>query len=444
MSDRLVTIAVSVLLQDAGEATRSLELMKAVRAISPSGYTMRGIFFSHGSKFDPIIEENGFELYPVEPKMEGRGFLSDLKPTTTNFIGDTQLAAELLRGEIGALQACRPDFILHGFWPIAGLARRMVSPAIPGISFLPLPLASSTYAFLMKDTPDQIKPLTHLPVKTRRKIMAAIPKSLILKLPILRQKNLLRAARQCGWSGTPLKNLFDLLRADFTVVNDLAEFYGDVSIPSNYAITGPIYAQSVTIQKHLDPRIESVFQKSSERQINIFCSMGSSAKKELLMEAAKAIASLPENQFHAVILAPSAICPLDEILAVVKDHKNIYVTDQFVPAACVNAMADITLCHGGQGTLQTAMVSESPVIGVAMQPEQQINLDHIVSKGAGIRIPITRWNKKNVLAAMESLVSDSSYQKSAAQLGQTMKQADGGPCAAQAIWRFIEANPAKD
>lgn len=444
MSDRLVTIAVSVLLQDAGEATRSLELMKAVRAISPSGYTVRGIFFSHGSKFDPVVEENEFELYHVEPKMEGKGYLSDLKPTATNFIGDTQLAAELLRGEIGALQACRPDFILHGFWPIAGLARRMVSPAIPGISFLPLPLASSTYAFLMKDTPDQIKPLTHLPVKTRRKIMAAIPKSLILKLPILRQKNLLRAARQCGWSGTPLKNLFDLLRADFTVVNDLAEFYGDVSIPSNYAITGPIYAQSVTIQKHLDPRIESVFQKSSERQINIFCSMGSSAKKELLMEAAKAIASLPENQFHAVILAPSAICPLDEILAVVKDHKNIYVTDQFVPAACVNAMADITLCHGGQGTLQTAMVSESPVIGVAMQPEQQINLDHIVSKGAGIRIPITRWNKKNVLAAMESLVSDSSYQKSAAQLGQTMKQADGGPCAAQAIWRFIEANPAKD
>ncbi|WP_283608892.1 glycosyltransferase [Faecalispora anaeroviscerum] len=443
MSDRLITIAVSVLLQDAGEATRSLELMKEVRAMTPTGYTVRGIFFTHGSKFDPVVEENGFELYHVAPAMEGQGYLNDLKPTATNFIGDSQLAAELLRGEVSALQACRPDFVLHGFWPIAALARRMVSPAIPGICFVPLPLASPTYAFLMKDIPDQIKPLTFLPLKARRKIMAAIPKSLILKLPILKQPNLLHAASQCGWNGAPLTNLFDLLRADFTIVNDLAEFYTDVSIPANYEITGPVYAQSIIAQKQ-DFQTKSVFEKSNEQQINIFCSMGSSAKKGLLIEAAKAIAALPEQKYHAVILVPNAICPLDDILPIVKDHANIYVTDQFVPAACVNATADVTLCHGGQGTIQTAMVSESPIIGVAMQPEQQINLDHIVSQGAGIRIPITRWNKKNIISALESIVADSSVRKNAARLGKTMRQANGKSCAAQAIWKFIAANHAKD
>jgi hypothetical protein len=48
------TVVVSVALQDAGEATRSLEIMNGVRAIAPSNYTIRVIFFSHGSKFDKI------------------------------------------------------------------------------------------------------------------------------------------------------------------------------------------------------------------------------------------------------------------------------------------------------------------------------------------------------------------------------------------------------
>lgn len=72
----LVTIAVSVALQDAGEATRAVELMKAVRDCAPEGNKFRVVFFSHGSKFDPLVTESGFELIRVDPPMEGEGYLS--------------------------------------------------------------------------------------------------------------------------------------------------------------------------------------------------------------------------------------------------------------------------------------------------------------------------------------------------------------------------------
>lgn len=136
ISNKLITIVVSVVLQDAGEATRSLEIMNGLRAITPDGYTLRVIFFSHGSKFDNKVLENGFEVYPVKPDMEGNGYYADFRPSPTNFIGDTQFAEKLLEGEIEALQQCKPDLILYGFWPIASLARRMVRPSIPGICFL--------------------------------------------------------------------------------------------------------------------------------------------------------------------------------------------------------------------------------------------------------------------------------------------------------------------
>lgn len=83
----------------------------------------------------------------------------------------------------------------------------------------------------MKDVPDQMKPLTFLPIRLRRKIMDVIPASMALKAPILRQSNLLNAAKECGWNGEPLANLFDLLKADLTIVNDFAEFYKNVPIP---------------------------------------------------------------------------------------------------------------------------------------------------------------------------------------------------------------------
>ena len=125
--EKRVTIAVSVLLQDAGEATRSLAIMRAVRDAAPEGYRVRGVFFSHGSKFENDVLKSGFELLPVKPALPGEGYLSDLKPGPHDFVGDEHLAAELLKGEIAAMRECRPDFVLHGFWPFAGLARRMAA-----------------------------------------------------------------------------------------------------------------------------------------------------------------------------------------------------------------------------------------------------------------------------------------------------------------------------
>lgn len=437
-AEKQITIVISVLLQDAGEATRSLEIMKGIRETAPDGYTIRGVFFSHGSKFDEKILENGFDIQRVTPDLEGKGFRNDLQPSANNFVGDPLLAVELLKGEIAALKTWKPDFILYGFWPFAGLARRMISPAVPGICFLPLPLEPSVYgSHLMTDVPDQIKPLTFLPAGLRRGIVRVIPARLILKAPIMRQTNILNAAAACGWSVGQLANLFDMLKADLTVINDFSDFYNGVPIPKNYIITGPLYAPSKT-SEIVDPEIETVFEKKNKDQVNIFCTMGSSGKKECLLEAVKAISALPETNYHAVILVPEAICPITDVLQIIKDKSNIYATNKFIPITLVNARADITICHGGQGTIQTALVSGSPIVGFAMQPEQQINLDHIVLRGAGIRIPAPRWSKRNIISAIHTVTSDNNYRENAVQLGKMMAKVNGKRETAKTIWEFME------
>lgn len=431
-----VVIAVSAALQDAGEATRSLEIVKGIRDYAPEGYGVRVIFLSNGGRFEQRALDNGFEIYHAAPQLEGVGFHNDLKPGNNNFIGSEELSTELLKGEISALRELHPDLVLYGFWPFASLARRMVQPQIPGVCFLPLPMERSLYgSSLMRDAPDQMKPLTYLPERFRRAIMRALPAGLKLKAPILRQQNMLNAAEQCGWSGSRLNNLFDLLKSDLTLVNDLADFYRGMRIPPDYVITGPLYSQPVDGEEP-DENIRKAFERKDGIR-NIFCTMGSSGEKRLLAEAVKAIASLPEERFHAVILAPDSVCSMEELAPLVRGKSNIFMTNQFVPAKLVNRMADVVLCHGGQGTVQTAMASGTPLVGVAMQPEQQINLDNVVGQGAGIRIPQTRWNRKNILSAINKVTADPAFRRNAERLAQSMGSVNGKKKSAETIWNFI-------
>lgn len=299
--NKKIRIAVSIALLDAGESTRALELVKGIRDSVPNGYSVDITFLSNGGKFEQRVLDDGFQIKKISPQLEGIGFFHDLKPGASNFVGDPGLAAALLKGEIKALQEFRPDIVLHGFWPFASLARRMVSPQIPSVCFLPLPLDSGVYCTdLMKDVPDQIKPLTFLPEGLRRALMKALPASLKLKAPILRQQNLLDAARKCGWNGPALNNLFDMMAADITVVNDLPLFYAAMRIPPDFYITGPLYSQPEGGEEP-DPEILRVFGDESRGKTRIFCSMGSTGMKTALFEAVKAIASLPEDKFSAVI-----------------------------------------------------------------------------------------------------------------------------------------------
>jgi UDP:flavonoid glycosyltransferase YjiC (YdhE family) len=120
---------------------------------------------------------------------------------------------------------------------------------------------------------------------------------------------------------------------------------------------------------------------------------------------------------------------------------NILLTNRFVPAKLVNAMADLVICHGGQGTVQTALASGTPMVGVAMQPEQQINLDHAVLAGACIRIPITRWHAKRISAAVLQIAGASSYRSGAQRLAAWMAESSGQETAARAIWNFSRKLP---
>lgn len=315
----------------------------------------------------------------------------------------------------------------------------MLHKEIPGICYLPIPLCREMVTTtLMRDVPDMAKPVTYLPKGIRKAILKSIPKSLKIKFPTFKQRNIREALISFEWPENKNKpeNLFDMLQSNMTIINDFKEFYKDSILPESFRITGPLFAPPLN-DKPVDEKILDIFSSENKR-LKIFCSLGSSGKKEYLLEAIKALTKGCEaEKWSAVILSPSSVCSLDEALACAGNSENIYITDKFVPSVLVNSMADILISHGGQGTLQTGIYSETPIVGFAMQPEQQINLDNIVSFGGAIRIPIHMWNSHNIQKAVIKISGDKSYKENMNALRTKLESYDGKKNAAEAIWNYI-------
>lgn len=189
-----------------------------------------------------------------------------------------------------------------------------------------------------------------------------------------------------------------------------------------------------------DPRIVAALAPADPRP-KVLCAMGSSGTKEAFLAAARAVGGNPDDPWNAVILASPAVCSLDEVAAQVVPRPGLVITDEFVPAPAVNLLVDAVVSHGGQGTVQTALASGTPIVGMAMQAEQQINLDHVVSRGAGIRIPARQWRTPAIRKALNTVLEQPSYRGQAQELASAVRARDGRSVAAARMWRYLRTLP---
>ncbi|MDR3143730.1 MAG: hypothetical protein LBT57_02710 [Puniceicoccales bacterium] len=427
-----ITIVISTAFQDAGDAARAIEIAKALKNYRPDDRVPRIIFLSHGSRFERMVLDLGFEIYHAEPKLSGIGLYQDLGMTTTDLIASEELAREMIQGEIAAYGEIKPDIVMHGFWPIAGLVRRMMKKEIPGVCFVPLPLVPD-FCKVLPDVPEQLKLFSIFPKPLRLWLFHHIPDFIRNRVPILRQNNIRRAAYDLGWQGEKLINVFDLLKSDLMVVNDLACYYDADKFPPSVQFTGPLFSVPDD-EVPIDLEIMEVFDPKSGRP-RIFCTLSSSGSEEMLKEVIGVFTYGPGLDWNAVILSPHF--PVERAKELLGRRQGIHITAKFVPALKINAMADVTISHGGQGTLQTALYSGCPIVGVAAQQEQFINLSNMESRGAGIRIPLGQWRAKNIQRSVLRILSDTRCKESAMALRECMKSSDGAKNAAVAIWETM-------
>lgn len=422
---------------NAGETTRGIELCRALVAQSSERQrevTVRLAYSTSNPDYAPQIIASGLEAHRLPLHLDEAIVSSILTADhkAAELVSDLGTAHRFIRAVMDEIIAWHPDLVVCGFVPPVGIAAQILR--VPSVVYLPFPAYRPwVLRHLLKDLPDDFdNALTARAPAPVRRAFAKLLSAAMLSKGFFKQPTFAAAGREHGWRlASP--DLFDMLAAPLQLVTDLPAFYRGQDVGPNTRITGPLFSQPPKID--IDPAIREMFSPGPHNRI--FVSMGSSGEKPYLLAAVEALATM---RVRAVVVVAPRICSLSEVRQHLTIPAHILLTEAFVPAHQVNAMADAAVIHGGQGTVQTAVGAGTPIVGVGMQVEQATNLDNVANSGAGIRIPKRQWTPERIRQAVSRVLEVPSYQEGAARLKSEHDTLDGRQEAARAIWDFVDRN----
>jgi len=116
-----------------------------------------------------------------------------------------------------------------------------------------------------------------------------------------------------------------------------------------------------------------------------------------------------------------------------------------LPSHEILPRVDVAVTMGGQGSVQTAMCCGTPLLGIPLHPEQELNVDLAVRQGMALAIAPRHAGSAALTAAVRRLLAEPAFRERARHVRNIYAGADGAGRAAEEIVRYLRARkPAAD
>lgn len=347
------------------------------------------IFISYGGTFEDLVEEHGFQLIRMEPRLTEKQLnhiRKALRGETLNTVGyfNAREMEPRVENEIGLLKIIEPVCVLTGWSQSIFISSR--AAGIPLVNVLHSTTITEYYEAGLQSWPDR-RNYFWVSKLFSEENLNRFTSSLVLKMKQpAKPFNIL--ARKYGLK--EFKNFIEVIEGDYTLLADIPSWVGLRQIRPNLRYIGPLpYKSKGTVP-------EEIKNISQEKPV-IYFAMGSSGKPEIIKNIIEGFEGKP---YRVIAPVKAHLKNID-----VNIPENVIVTD-FLPAHIVNPMADISVIHGGQNTVMNACLSGTPIVGVGMHVEQQANLDACVRKGFAVRINKRKVSSAEINIAVEKLLND--------------------------------------
>lgn len=377
------TIVFAVAGYNLAETGRHIEIAKACKDF------FNIIFISYGGSFESLIEEEGFTLKKMEPRLTEKQLhhvRKALSGETLNTVGyfTAKEMEPRVENEIKLFKEINPSCVLTGWCQSVMISTR--SAGVPFINVLHSTSITEYYEAGLQTWPDR----TFFPFLRwffSEEQLNRWTSNLVLKLKMpAKSFNIL-----CKKYGLPeFNNFIEVLEGDYILLADIPEWVGLSTVRPNVHYIGPL---PLRLNREI-PR--EIIEMPKDKPI-VYFAMGSSGKKRLIADI---IEGFRDKPYRVIAPVKSHIKDMN-----VEIPTNVIVTG-FLPAHRVNPMADVSVIHGGQNTVMNACLSGTPIVGVGMHPEQQANLDACVRKGFAIRLSKKRVTTPAILDAIDKLLHD--------------------------------------
>jgi UDP:flavonoid glycosyltransferase YjiC (YdhE family) len=112
-----------------------------------------------------------------------------------------------------------------------------------------------------------------------------------------------------------------------------------------------------------------------------------------------------------------------------------------LPSHEIMPRVDLAVISGGQGSVQTALASGLPLIGVPLQPEQDANVALVERQGAARLVPQPLAGTRALADIARTMLGDPGYRRQALRLQAIFARADGPGASADAIIELLDSTP---
>lgn len=400
MNNQKKTLVFAVAGYNLAETGRMLEIAKA------SGNYFNILFLSYGGQFEPLIEQEGFKLIKMEPRLTEKKLKKlkvILRGDTLNTVGYLSYKELVPRvaAEIKLFNRINPAAVLTGWCLSTTISARAAQ--IPFINVLHSTSIKEYYEQGLQTYPDRIHFLAKF--LSEEKLNERINKRILAIKWTVKPYNILGKS----YGLREFDNFIDLIEGDYTLLADIPGWVNLSTIRPNKRYVGPLAAK-------LQGAIPDEIKNLPKGKPVIYFAMGSSGKPRLIAEIIKGF----KNKPYTVIAPVKA--HIDNLN--IEIPENVIMTG-FIPAYKVNPMADISVIHGGQNSVMQACLSGTPIVGMGMHPEQEANLEACVRKGFAIRL--NKWTVKpvEILKAIDELLHNQKAKDEVIRFQKQLQAWDG-------------------
>jgi len=417
-SDKKPLIGVFPCFEGMGENYPYLKIAKRYEEIGG-----KVVIFSHGGEYEYMAKEYGFDVVRIKPIGNG-GFL-------TNFL--------MQRNERDVIKLIEDEAMVYKNAGIEALLQSnvffdcLLAPKVAEIPIISLVAGSSIPSFLRTHAtyPDSSENFFTILLPQFFKNYLARWYLQNYSGPIIKKMN--RIANNLGIDHR-FRCMRDLVVGDLTLISDDINFL-DLKPTREFPaknFVGPILPNIGYIRE--SQRLDSDIKKHLKRPgKHILITMGSSFTwKEIFL---RILDFLNDTEYN-VIATNVAILKEDEI----PDFSDNILIKKFITEVNIlHSKVDLSIIHGGRGTVYSSVYAGKPVIGFPLHYEQQYNLDNLVRHGIAIRLSKTFFSEKKLSEAIKEILNNyDKYLKNAQALSKKITEPKGAINAANRIAEFLE------
>jgi UDP:flavonoid glycosyltransferase YjiC (YdhE family) len=350
------------------------------------------VIFAAHPRFDALLGDAGFQRESLET-IDSAQFMRALAKGSPVYSAKT--LAAYVEQDLALIDRVKPDIIVGDFRLSLSVSARLVGIPYVAISNIywsgfakqeyivpELPLTKILGVRLAQAMFNRVRPLAFglhtIPLNSVRKKHG---------LPSL------------GWR---LQDVYT--DADHVVYADLPDLARYEDLPSTHRFIGPIIWSPETA-------LPAWWADLPPDRPLIYATMGSSGNQNLLPGV---IESLRKSGLPSMVAGAGA--------ALQEQRQDRMFFADYLPGAQAAERASVVICNGGSPTTYQALAAGVPVIGIARNLDQFLNMRLLEKAGVGILLRSDRFKPAMLSQSLDEILSCAAYREKALQVKQRIAQ----------------------